>query len=623
MVTDVVIIDSGINNRFKSRIAGGVNLSGVGETNDIQDNIGHGSSVFNLIAKHNSNISAFIIKICDNYNGFSFEKLCAALEFILATNIECRLINISMGITRLDDYSKLHNLIVSLTKKGIVIISSYNNYGLVSYPAGFEEVIGVDCSPACTKRDVFEYVEDSIINIRASSAYFHAFDSNERKILANGTSYATANLTGMILKNTKNYRGKNYYDYCLMFLKNNAAYIHSVEGNHHIYNKNGCSNDSSRKENEINLPNWNSSLFLGNKPKAVVFPFNKEIHSIARFESMLNIEVVGYYDHRISVNNNKIINEILNNECNNDSIVRSINDLDWDSNFELFVCGHCNEMQVLTNDDEFERIINKCIKYDKKLYSFDDPRSYLTEINNYKPNNFYYPYIDKSMVKQNRFDKLRKSSKPVIGVYGTSSKQGKHTLQLYLRKALIRRGYTVGELGTEPHGYLFGFDYIYPMGYNSSVSVDKHDAVRILNEAMWKIENKDPDIIITGCQSGTIPYNINVMSNLNFSCYEFIIGTAPDAVILCVNHFDSIEYIKKTINFIESVGNAKVISLVVFPFNTNLSPFSNNKIAINIEEINKKIDYLYLKTGIKTFFHDKMNSEHICDEIIKYFSNCC
>lgn len=42
-------------------------------------------------------------------------------------------------------------------------------------------------------------------------------------------------------------------------------------------------------------------------------------------------------------------------------------------------------------------------------------------------------------------------------------------------------------------------------------------------------------------------------------------GTLPDAVVLCVNPFDDRDYIRRTIQFIESATEGKVIALCLFP----------------------------------------------------------
>ena len=69
--------------------------------------------------------------------------------------------------------------------------------------------------------------------------------------------------------------------------------------------------------------------------------------------------------------------------------------------------------------------------------------------------------------------------------------------------------------------------------------------------------------------------------------YELLIGTLPDAVILCVNGNDDFEYIKKSIMFIESIGKCKIIALVLFPqiFEMDTMGLRIKKKIINSDEI--------------------------------------
>lgn len=53
---------------------------------------------------------------------------------------------------------------------------------------------------------------------------------------------------------------------------------------------------------------------------------------------------------------------------------------------------------------------------------------------------------------------MRKTSKPIVAICGTSSKQGKFHIQLELRKRFQSNGYKLFQTSTEPTGYLFGMD---------------------------------------------------------------------------------------------------------------------------------------------------------------------
>ena len=160
---------------------------------------------------------------------------------------------------------------------------------------------------------------------------------------------------------------------------------------------------------------------------------------------------------------------------------------------------------------------------------------------------------------------LYRISRPVIGVFGTSSRQGKFTLQLKLRELFLERGYSVGQIGTEPSALLYGMDYVFPIGYNASVHIAGFDTIRYLNHIINVLCEKDNDIILLGSQSGTVPFDTGNLVQYNIPQYEFLLGSQPDIVILCINPFDDFDYIVRTIKFIESSVDCKVLSLVVFP----------------------------------------------------------
>lgn len=176
------------------------------------------------------------------------------------------------------------------------------------------------------------------------------------------------------------------------------------------------------------------------------------------------------------------------------------------------------------------------------------------------------PIVSEKIFSQNTFGKLHLLTTPVLGIFGTSPKQGKFTLQLRLRKYLSQAGYKIANLGTEPESELFQFEGVYPIGYNSTVSISGTQAVNCINSLMANIEEYSmPDLIIVGSQSQTIATGNGSLGFMAISQYELIMGSQPDAYILCVNTTDEMDYIGRTIQFLSSAVSAKVISLVVYP----------------------------------------------------------
>ncbi len=114
---------------------------------------------------------------------------------------------------------------------------------------------------------------------------------------------------------------------------------------------------------------------------------------------------------------------------------------------------------------------------------------------------------------------------------------------LPLKRQLELFDYNVGTIGTEPHSLLFDFDVVFPMGYNSTVYLQNHEIVLYLNQAINNLCLNGKEIILTASQAQTIPYYCNNILEFPSKQYHFALGTNPDAVILCVNYYDEIEYI--------------------------------------------------------------------------------
>ena len=293
---------------------------------------------------------------------------------------------------------------------------------------------------------------------------------------------------------------------------------------------------------------------------AIVFPYSKEIDCLLNNADLLEFNIVGVYSHRMLGNLHKNVSRNNNKEF----IVNDYEFIDWESNtFDTIIIGHLHELESFLSERIADNIIQKCVKHKKNIYSFDEIGQY-KDVYGQKINVYYPPIINN--FNSNLFGKRFQIKAPVLGIFGTSSKQGKFSLQLALRRRFLSEGYTVGQLGTEPSSYLFGFDEMYAYGYDSTVFLSAREYIDYVDHLMFNIDLRNPDIIIVGSQSGTIPYSLNNAANLTIETYLFLMGTKPDKVILCINPYDDLEYIRRTISVIEATILSEVIALMLFPF---------------------------------------------------------
>lgn len=109
---DIVIIDSGIAPSEKADY-NGIHLymgadGGIHVDDNIWDNVGHGTAIYNIIRSHNKNIDVFFIRLFDMLNLSIDESLLVfALDYIY-NNITCKLINVSLGVNISTQYNEMN-----------------------------------------------------------------------------------------------------------------------------------------------------------------------------------------------------------------------------------------------------------------------------------------------------------------------------------------------------------------------------------------------------------------------------------------------------------------------------------------------------------------------------------
>lgn len=575
---NVVIIDSGLNelenDLFVDQIQG-ITIEKKGTTfvhsSDYRDNWGHGTIVANTLANHlASKINLFIINIFKDTLSINIDLLIEALTY--CSTIRCDLIQISSGTLYSD--RKLFQLVKELTDRGTIIVSAFDNDKSISYPAAYEEVIGVDVSSQHHSIEMYSINDNNVIDIMGADIYYRGIGSFHKKVIVRGSSFYSSYISAQIVNLNPLHTDKAYV-------------VNELKKKAHV-----CYYPKYFNEKKIEIKN------------AIVFPFNKEIHSMAAFENLLNFSIDGFYDVRQRGNVSRRICDILP-YTDNPKVVGDYSKLDWERPFDTVVCGHVYELTQVLKKDIMEEIIEKCILYNKQLVCFDN-------ITKYNPERlspmYWFPHMSKNIVPQLRYGKLRSPNIPIVGVFGTSSNQGKMTLQLYLRECFIKRGIKVKNIGSEPESALFGFEYSYVFGYHSTDDLDPEEMILTLNEAVYELEKDNCELIIVGSQSGTIANQLRNINMLPLKQYSFLLGTQPDSILLCINAYDSMEYIERTISFIESSINAKVICLIV--------SFVNSK-RVGLKS--HSLDYFMNNTKLPVFNLHNLRTDDLVDEIIKYY----
>lgn len=605
---DLVIVDSGVNiahPAIKDCNINGLCFNFISDeeftiNTNIDDDIGHGTAVYYLISRYLENESVLNVKVFAEGFEPNTAQIIEVLNYI-KNNISCKMIHLSNGIVFCDEKKRLQDVCRSLTQNGVIIVCAFENTGIISCPAAFNEVIGVDWSLSCRRTNEFEFVENSCLNIRGIGTAQRVPWTGDTYSYVSGSSFAAPHVTGEILKqHISNKLAFNKADILLHFQS--------------IAKRAFPCKPTQRA--------GNSSFAI---KKAIMFPFNKEMHSLARFNKLLNFEVANYYDVGCLGNVGKSVGNILSGTKNlSDKMILNYDQIEWESNFDTVILGHTKDISSIIGRDLIKEVLDNCIKYKKNLYCFDDLAFYDAECSQIRKIGcyIYYPYIGSENVPVNRFGKLHSIGKPLLMVMGTSSKQGKFTLQLTLREMFLKNGYRVGQLGTEPSSLLFGMDEVYPMGFGSTVKIQNTEAISVINQLLHNIEEKDPDIVLLGAQSHTLQLNTGNTGFYPLMNYELLLASDPDAIILCVNYQDSIDYIKRCILFLENFIDTKVISIVLFPMEKN---YKWNVLGVNSRIVSKDKLEAYrgdLKQNFKLpvfQLDDEKHMQELFNDVIDYF----
>lgn len=558
-----IVIDSGVSYNHplidKSMITGFTltfdQEESVFYSADFDDKYGHGTAIYNILQELKDDVNIINVRLSSIEDEVVDENaLISALEYIEKEYHHIDVINLSLGSTICDRRNDLYDICKRFDDNGTVILSAFDNEGSMSFPAAFDCVIGVVGLDECKKVNDFIFIDDTYINIGAKGGIQRLAWKDPNTIFMNGNSFACAHATKQTLK----------------------ILLTGVSGREAVLREFKSMSIANYK---VGTAEVMSKATLPKEGRIALFPFNKEMHSLIRFSDKIKYKITKVYDLKYFGNVSSTTDIVIRDDNITKFKIENIDDIDYDS-FDCFVFGHFCEAENVISVDYRKKLLNRLCECGKSVISFDD----IERLGISYPN-VYCPKLYPSDVIPNRDGKLFRINKPVLGVFGTSSSQGKFTLQLKLRNMFLDNEYSVGQIGTEPHSELFGMDYVFPMGYNSSVYLNDYEIVRHLNSLVYSLCDKE--IIIVGSQANTIPYDYGNVNRFTFSQHAFFMGTMPDAVVLVINPYDDIEYINNTIKYLESFGFGKVIAIVVYPLDIdqNWKRYTHKKHVVSKERM--------------------------------------
>lgn len=289
--------------------------------------------------------------------------------------------------------------------------------------------------------------------------------------------------------------------------------------------------------------------------KAILFPYSKETRHFIEFGDLSSVEIYAYISPQII---GEKLPPIMS--CRH---FDSFDTAEITDDIQLLIVGYTRPLNELRKTDYLEKALSFALKHKMDLYAFDDIycekyKEYLeiAQLNNL---HFYSPQIslcdleNKKRVKN--FAKPREL--PSIMILGTSANQGKFTMMMVLKRLF---GSEAFYLGTEHHSMLFNIDVTFPYGVQAGVKIPIYEYKNYLALAKKNLDDSKK-IIISCAQSGLLPLTLNdgVNRSYTLATIAFFLGINPTYIILVINpYYDEINFIKSTIEFINSTGNAKV-----------------------------------------------------------------
>ena len=595
----IAVIDSGVSPEMKNRYP---DLHGLGITctggeikteENMDDDIGHGTSIVGIIKGHVPDLDITVVKIDANEKMESdCDSMIAALRYTCDV-IKPDIINLSMCVCDTPRMDDLYEVCKDLHDRGIVLVAAFDNEGAVAYPAAFDCVVGVTTSALITNNNMFFPVHNKYVNVCAKGRSQRVRELKDEVKIRMGDSLACAHLTGILAQ-------------CVKTLGKSATEALEQMG----VVRNIKINEESPEENT-------SAVFEMGKA-AAIFPYNKEMQGLTRFSDLLNFEIAGIFDIRRS---GKIGMKVPVKEGGDEKVffVRNVDSLD-ETEYDMLIIGHTDELSYADGSFNAAEIIKSNLRKGKRVYSLDDFED--EEIGEYtKKGMFFSPKIIIDGEKIVPFGKLYRTSVPVVGVFGTHSRQGKWTLQLELRKRFLNDGYNLGQLGTEPTALLFGMDACYHFGYNSSSKYNYYERISHINSLIHDMSMQKKEIILSGSQSQTITSNTANIDGFAIEQYIFLQALQPDAVVLAIRYEDETSYIGSTIRFIEAAVDCRVLGLVLFPIKEKLGNDRDLKISdAEITELRNKI-WTSIGRTMKIYRLDcKEDLDSLYDSIIDYFA---
>lgn len=593
------------------------------------DSSGHGTAIAGIIHKHLPETELVSVKLLGRNDVLDEDLLCEGLKWC-AENQSVIIINVSLGIATSAPSEKLYNACKYAFDRGKIIVAACHNYFEKDcYPAYFPFVYSVACGIVKDKFE-FKYLGHGTINLLAKGTTQRTCWNNNELKICNGTSYATAHMTGIIgsyLKSTSNFSNSG-----LQFFLENQSTTTIRELHHQKIEENSVigrySADELDKTGTALFKNGQSLLFAR---RILVMPADdKEINTLVEFADEANCEIVS------AISYPRMLETGFRKNSTTVPVIKRIPNKEEFEKIDTLVVGYVFNNMFDANILFAQRVIEIAISLKKNFVTWD--RKSYEYIKACAEKDLHYHGLirfvgidDRIHEKVIQFQSLPPVKTPVISIIGTSNRQGKITTQLRVKQILKNAGYKVSHLSTEPQGVLLDSDFTFPYGGpegTENVYIDSSKWNLFLHCAIKGIQYyNEPDIIMTGTQGGVVPRALihGQPKNTMLSSLNFLTATEPDACICAINPSDSIDLILNTVNVLNIYCKAKVLFFVMTPWSRTFKEVDKKTLAqhqiLTASELETQMTEFqkHLQRPVLNIM-DQNNDQQILEIIQDYFS---
>lgn len=198
----VGVIDSGWDRRIHDpRVARGIGLAVPGNdftlerSDDDHDRIGHGTACADLILRTAPGVRIIPIRVFGRRLETSIPIMCAALNWAVRRNLP--LVNLSLGTVRQDAVEPLYRACEEARSNGTIIVAANRNSQGRSYPAAFENVIGVAAGRFASAFE-FKYREGAATECIAKGVHEDLLWTRMPRRAPTGNSFAAPVISALV-----------------------------------------------------------------------------------------------------------------------------------------------------------------------------------------------------------------------------------------------------------------------------------------------------------------------------------------------------------------------------------------------------------------------------------------